>query len=140
MSLFKKKIVIDPVTSNLVNRIAPGCSVAGEFNLDGGMLVQGQVTGSPMVVRNGPLLIESGGKLMGRVEVHGDVFVFGAIGDAEAHEGGVTLEVHGTLHVGETGKVFGHVVMQRLASYDGATINALSLKTMKPAGEEKIAQ
>lgn len=139
MSLFKKKVVIDPVTSNLVHRIAPGSSVAGEFVLEGGMLVQGQVTGSPMLVRNGPLVIELGGKLMGRVEVFGDVFVFGSVGDPEAHDGGVSLEVHGTVHVASTGKTYGHMSVQHLASYEGATINS-TLKTIKPTVEEKAAQ
>ncbi|WP_291517422.1 polymer-forming cytoskeletal protein [Acidovorax sp.] len=122
--MFKKIIEIDPVAQNLVNRIAPGTSVSGQFHSEGGLLIQGKANCTDMRVVNGPLVLQEGASLTGTIVVHGDAFLFGKLGDATSPHGGVNLEVHGAVHVATTAETFGQIACQSLATYKGCQLNS----------------
>ncbi len=127
--LFSKTIEIDPVRHNLVNRIAPGTQVEGAIKTTGGLLVQGRITGKTLEVTGGPLVLQVGGVLLGKVVVVGDCYLFGIAGDPNLPNGGLDLEVHGTVHVAKTAKTYGAMACQQLASYAGGAINS-SIRTI----------
>lgn len=121
---FSKTIEIDPVRHNLVNRIAPGTEVEGAIKTTGGLLVQGRITGKTLEVTGGPLVLQVGGVLLGKVVVVGDCYLFGTAGDQGLPNGGLDLEVHGTVHVAKTAKTYGALACQQLATYAGGSINS----------------
>lgn len=121
---FSKTIEIDPVRQNLVNRIAPGTEASGAIKTNGGLLVQGRVTGQTLEVNGGPLVLQEGGILLGKVVVVGDCYLFGTAGDQTLPNGGLDLEVHGTVHVAKTARTFGSLACQHLATYAGGSINS----------------
>ena len=130
MSLFQKKIEIDPVQQNLVNRIAPGAEFSGLFRSAGGLLIQGRATGAPMEITAGPLVVQAGGVLLGKVIVIGDCYIFGQAGDPNLPDGGLDLEVHGTVHAANTSKTYGAIACQNLATYVGCDLNS-TLRTIQ---------
>ena len=120
----KKTIQIDPVTANVVNRVAEGTRVSGEYHSDGGVLVQGHIEGAPVTVKNGPLIVLDGASVSGQVIVHGDAYIFGAAGSARFPAGGLEMVVHGVLHVAATGETFGSVSCRQLETYAGCRLNS----------------
>lgn len=137
--MFKKKIEIDPVAQNLVNRIAPGTVVTGTFSSEGGLLVQGEVHCARMEVRNGPLIVQAEGKLKGNIVVTGDVWIFGQAGEANAQEGALYLEVHGAVHVAAGARTYGTIACQTLATYSGCQLNS-TVKTIPVAMAPKAGE
>ncbi|MDX9956491.1 MAG: polymer-forming cytoskeletal protein [Anaerolineae bacterium] len=120
----KKKILIDPVSANIVNRVAEGTKVRGEYHSDGGLLLQGEIQGTPLIVSNGPLIVMAGATVSGEVVVHGDVYVFGSAGSARFPAGGLDMVVHGVLHVASTGETFGSISCKQLETYAGCRLNS----------------
>jgi len=121
---FTKKVMIDPVQQNITNRIAAGTVLKGEYMSKEGLLVQGSVCGEPLVIEGGILIIEAGGQLLGRVRVMGDCYIFGQAGDPSHVDGGLDLEVYGTIHVAATGVTHGAIAFHHLASYEGSSLNS----------------
>ena len=75
-------LTIDPIAMNVVNRVAAGSVLSGELTFEGGLLVQGEVSGHLRV--NGRLIVWTGGVVRGRVEVSGDFYLFGQLGEPGA--------------------------------------------------------
>lgn len=123
--LFNKRIEIDPVRDNLVNRVASGAYLRGSMKTNGGMLVQGTIHGETLEISNGPLVLHEEGVLLGKVTVLGDCYIFGRAGDENLPNGGLELEVHGTVHVAKTARTFGTIACQHLATYAGGAINSV---------------
>ena len=120
----KKTIQIDPVSANVVNRVAEGTKVRGEYHSDGGVLVQGEIEGSPLTVKNGPLIVMEGATVSGQIVVHGDAYIFGSAGSARFAAGGLDMVVHGVLHVASTGETFGTLSCRQLETYAGCRLNS----------------
>lgn len=114
-------VVIDPVAMNIVNKIAGGTIAAGKITTEGGLLVEGQFTGEVKVTK-GPLVLMEGAKLAGQIEVDGDAYVFGVIGEANAEP--TNLTVTGELHLTSTSEIHGHARFGKLATYEGAKLHA----------------
>lgn len=130
----KQIMVLDPVRDNVVNRLAKGGSFRGDWDCQGGLLCDGVLTGSPLVVREGPLILTQTGRLMGRVVVNGDVFVFGQAGQPDDLLTAPQLDLvcHGTLYVAEGAVVYGTVAYGKIAIYDGGELSA-SVKPIREA-------
>ena len=114
-------LVIDPVRMNIVNRVAAGTALAGEFNFKGGLLLQGDITGSGDVA--GRLVVWHGARLTGRFKVLGDLYVLGHLGaDVEGVDEATEVECLGTAFVASTGMSTGRIIAARLRMYDGAVL------------------
>ena len=74
MKLPQDTLTIDPIAMNVVNRVAAGSRLAGDLQFDGGLLVQGEISGQIRV--NGRLIIWKGGVVRGTVHVQGDLYLF----------------------------------------------------------------
>ncbi|EHR70119.1 Integral membrane protein CcmA involved in cell shape determination [Burkholderiales bacterium JOSHI_001] len=114
-------LVIDPVRMNIVNRVAAGTSLAGDFSFKGGLLLQGELTGSGDVA--GRLVVWHGARLTGRFKVLGDLYVLGRLGfDVEGEDEATEVECLGTAFVASTGVSTGRIIAARLRMYDGAVL------------------
>jgi cytoskeletal protein CcmA (bactofilin family) len=121
-------LTIDPIAMNVVNRVAPGSVLSGELTFDGGLLVQGEVSGHIRV--NGRLIVWTGGVVRGRVEVSGDFYLFGRLGDAGADVLATHLACQGMAFVSKTGVSTGSLEARRLQLYEGADLQG-PFKTLK---------
>jgi cytoskeletal protein CcmA (bactofilin family) len=128
--------VIDPVRMNIVNKIAAGTKSSGALDCSGGMVLQGFHRGE-LIVRDGPLVLWEGSKLIGRTIVYGDAYVFGSLGDASEQQGSIT--VMGTLFLTAKAVVFGRMRYRKLSTYDGAQIHG-TLETLTDDPEKKASQ
>ncbi len=131
MSSKETTLVIDPVAMNIRNRICEESISRGTSEFGSGLLIQGQHHGR-LVVRGGPLVIYDGAYLTGEIEVYGDVFVFGQVGGTDSEAVNTVLTVHGTLHLTGRALAYGRLKFVRIATYDGAQMNA-ALETIKEA-------
>ena len=125
-------LTLDPIAMNVVNRVAPGSALSGELTFEGGLLVQGELSGNIRV--NGRLIIWTGGVVRGRVEVIGDFYLFGRLGDAGADVQATQLACHGMAFVSKTGVSTGTLEARRLQLYEGADLQG-PFKTLKPKPE-----
>lgn len=131
-------LVIDPVKMNIVNRVAAGTTLEGEFHIKGGLLLQGTMRGHGKVA--GRLVIWSGGRLTGRYKVMGDVYVLGQLGDeVDGTDDGTVVECLGTAYVSSTGVSTGHIVAARLRMYDGAVLQG-PFSTLRPEQAPPVLQ
>ena len=121
-------LTIDPVAMNVVNRVAVGGRLHGELEFNGGLLVQGEVSGHIRV--NGPLIIWTGGVVRGRIRVLGDLYLFGQLGVTEGSAQDTQLECHGMAYVAQTGVSTGTLMAKRLQLYEGADLRG-PFKTLK---------
>ncbi|KRB98874.1 cell shape determination protein CcmA [Hydrogenophaga sp. Root209] len=121
-------LTIDPVAMNVVNRVAAGGRLQGELEFNGGLLVQGEISGHIRV--NGPLIIWTGGVVRGRIRVLGDLYLFGHLGAAGAGAVETSLECQGMAYVSKTGVSTGTLMARRLQLYDGANLQG-PFKTLK---------
>ena len=119
---------------NVVNRVAPGSALSGELTFEGGLLVQGELSGQIQV--NGSLIIWTGGVVRGRVAVSGDFYLFGRLGDADADVQATQLACHGMAFVSKTGVSTGTLQARRLQLYEGADLQG-PFKTLKPKPEAR---
>ncbi len=114
-------LVIDPVKMNIVNRIASGTVLDGEYRFEGGLLLQGTLRGHGEI--NGRLVIWHTGQLVGKFRVLGELYVMGHLGGVvDTVDESTELECHGTAYVASTGVCTGAIVAAKLRMYDGATL------------------
>jgi len=122
-------LVIDPVQMNIVNRVAEGTELAGEFRFNGGLLLQGALHGSGDIV--GKLVIWHDAQLIGHFRIFGDLYVFGRLGargdevDESTH-----VECQGTAYMASTAVSTGTLTAVRLRMYDGAVLQG-PFKTLR---------
>jgi cytoskeletal protein CcmA (bactofilin family) len=121
-------LTIDPIAMNVVSRVAAGSVLSGELTFEGGLLVQGEVSGHLRV--NGRLIVWTGGVVRGRVEVNGDFYLFGRLGDPSADAGATHLACDGMAFVSKTGVSTGTLEARRLQLYEGANLQG-PFKTLK---------
>lgn len=121
-------LTIDPIAMNVVSRVAAGSVLSGELTFEGGLLVQGEVSGHLRV--NGRLIVWTGGVVRGRVEVNGDFYLFGRLGDPGADAQATHLACHGMAFVSKTGVSTGTLEARRLQLYEGADLQG-PFKTLK---------
>lgn len=114
---------------HVVNRVAAGSQLAGDLRFEGGLLVQGEVSGNIRV--NGRLIIWKGGLVHGTIRVHGDFYLFGQLGAQDATAQGTLLECIGMAYVAQTGVSTGTLMAKRLQLYEGADLQG-PFKTLKP--------
>jgi cytoskeletal protein CcmA (bactofilin family) len=121
-------LVIDPLSMNIVNRIAPDSNIAGEVTFSGGLLVQGSLTGSGHVL--GRLVVWHDAQVQGHFQVMGDLYVFGRIGEVGADANKTVIECMGTAYIASTAATTGTITAQRLRLYEGADLQG-PFKTIK---------
>jgi len=121
-------LTIDPIAMNVVSRVAAGSMLSGELTFEGGLLVQGEVSGHLRV--NGRLIVWTGGVVRGRVEVSGDFYLFGRLGDPGADVQATHLACQGMAFVSKTGVSTGTLEARRLQLYEGADLQG-PFKTLK---------
>lgn len=121
-------LTLDPIAMNVVNRVAAGTVLDGDLQFDGGLLVQGEVSGQVRV--NGRLIVWTGGVVRGRVRVSGDLYLFGQLGAAGGNPHDTSLECQGMAYVSKTGVSTGTLMARRLQLYEGADLQG-PFKTLK---------
>lgn len=121
-------LTLDPIAMNVVNRVAAGTQLNGELQFDGGLLVQGEISGHIRV--NGRLIVWTGGVIKGRVRVTGDLYLFGQLGAPGAGAHDTSLECQGMAYVSKTGVSTGTLMARRLQLYEGADLQG-PFKTLK---------
>lgn len=113
-------LVIDPLGMNIVNRIAPESHVRGDVAFQGGLMVQGHLTGSGQVF--GRLIVWHDAQVQGHFRVVGDLYVFGRIGAVGADATETVIECMGTAYIASTASTTGTITAQRLRLYEGADL------------------
>ena len=131
MKLPQDTLTIDPIAMNVVNRVAAGCRLDGDLQFDGGLLVQGEISGQIRV--NGRLIVWKGGIVRGTVRVQGDFYLFGQLGASDASAQDTHLECLGMAYVAQTGVSTGTLMAKRLQLYEGADLRG-PFKTLKLGG------
>ena len=121
-------LTIDPVAMNVVNRVAAGSQLGGDLRFEGGLLVQGDLSGLLHV--NGNLIVWMGGVVRGRIRVMGDLYLFGRLGSEGAGPNATTMECHGMAYVARSGVSTGTLMARRLQLYEGADLQG-PFKTLK---------
>jgi hypothetical protein len=120
MSGIQDTLTIDPVAMNVVNRVAPGCRLSGELVYEGGVLLQGEMSGQIRI--KGPLIVWGGGLIHGRIKVYGDLYLFGQFGLDEGRSLESQLKCNGTAFVSHSGVTTGTLLARRLQIYEGADL------------------
>lgn len=113
-------LTLDPIAMNVVNRVAAGSALSGNLSFEGGLLVQGELSGQIRV--NGRLIIWTGGLVSGQIEVTGDLYLFGHLGEPGADVRATQLACHGMVFVSKTGVSTGTLEARRLQLYEGADL------------------
>ena len=131
MKLPQDTLTIDPIAMNVVNRVAAGCRLDGDLVFEGGLLVQGEISGQIRV--NGRLIVWKGGIVRGTVRVQGDLYLFGQLGATDASAQDTRLECVGMAYVAQTGVSTGTLMAKRLQLYEGADLRG-PFKTLKLGG------
>ena len=121
-------LTIDPIAMNVVNRVAAGSQLNGELQFEGGLLVQGELSGHVRV--NGRLIVWTGAVVKGRIRVFGDIYLFGRLGADGGDPSDTSLECHGMAYVSKTGVSTGTLLARRLQLYEGADLQG-PFKTLK---------
>ena len=121
-------LTLDPIAMNVVNRVAAGTRLDGDLQFDGGLLVQGEINGNVRV--NGRLIVWTGGLVRGRIQVNGDLYLFGRLGADGASPHDTSLECQGMAYVSKTGVSTGTLMARRLQLYEGADLQG-PFKTLK---------
>lgn len=123
-------LTIDPIAMNVVNRVAAGTRLGGNLHFEGGLLVQGELSGD--VTINGRLIVWNGGLVHGKVHVKGDFYLFGQLGAPGADADDTHLKCMGCAYVANTGVATGTLSAARLALYEGADLQG-PFRTIKVA-------
>lgn len=124
-------LTVDPIAMNVVNRVAAGSRLSGDLQFEGGLLVQGEISGRIRV--NGRLIIWKGGVIKGNVRVQGDFYLFGHLGAQDASAEDTQLECLGMAYVAQSGVSTGTLMAKRLQLYEGADLRG-PFKTLKLGG------
>ncbi len=122
-------MTLDPATMNVVSRVAAGSHLNGRLLFDGGVLVQGQLSGH--IVVRGHLVVWHDATVRGRLSVHGDVYVFGNLGDAGGPDAATSVECSGMVCVAQSGRSHAALLARRLQLYEGADVKG-PFKTLRP--------
>lgn len=130
-------IVIDPVGMNIVNRVAPGTVLEGDSTWIGGLLVQGSIKGN-IKISGGPLVLDDGAVIAGKVQCVGDVYLFGKIDQAAA---GQFSEVvcTGAAFLAETLVAEADISAAGFKLFNGAQING-RLRTITAAEQQQLTK
>jgi cytoskeletal protein CcmA (bactofilin family) len=128
VTLPQDTLTIDPIAMNVVSRVAAGSVLSGDLTFEGGLLVQGEVSGHLRV--NGRLIVWTGGVVRGQVKVNGDFYLFGRLGDPGADVAATHLACDGMAFVSKTGVSTGTLEARRLQLYEGADLQG-PFKTLK---------
>jgi hypothetical protein len=123
-------LTIDPIALNVVNRVASGTRLDGTLHFDGGLLVQGELSGDITV--NGRLIVWGGGSVRGNIHVKGDLYLFGQLGATGAAPEDTHLKCMGCAFVANTGVATGTLLATRLSLYEGADLRG-PFRTIKSA-------
>lgn len=121
-------LVIDPLSMNIINRIAPESIMRGDVSFSGGVLVQGYLAGSGQVL--GRMVVWHGAQVSGHFRVVGDLYVFGRIGAVGAEAKSTVIECLGTAYIASSAATTGTITAQRLRLYEGADLQG-PFKTIK---------
>lgn len=137
MTKRQTSLVIDPVAMNITNKIAADTLSGGTLTCKSGLLLEGEHRGELVV--HGTLVCTAGSRLVGKSIVHGDVYVFGQLGDGQGDKSQLT--VHGTLHLTKDAVAYGDMECARFATYDGAKIQGgfTTLVSPEPQAETSCA-
>lgn len=134
-------LVIDPVKMQIVNRIAAGTVLGGDFHFKGGLLLQGTLQGLGEIA--GRLVVWHDARLVGRFRVLGDLYLLGHLGDATTSEDEVDehteVECQGTAYVASTGVSTGTLIAAKLRMYDGAILQG-PFRTLRNAQSLPVLQ
>ncbi len=122
---------------NIVNRVAAGCRLEGNLQFDGGLIVQGEISGIIRV--NGRLIVWKGGVVRGAVTVLGDLYLFGQLGATDGSAQDTQIECVGMAYVAQTGMSTGTLMAKRLQLYEGADLRG-PFKTLKLGGNLPVLQ
>jgi len=125
-------LTLDPIAMNVVNRVAAGTHLDGQLHFEGGLLVQGELSGQIQV--NGRLIVWTDGEVRGRIRVAGDLYLFGRLGAADADALDTTVECTGMVCVAQTGVSTATLIARRLQLYEGAHMRG-PFKTLKQGSE-----
>lgn len=128
VNISQDTLTIDPIAMNLVNRVAAGSVLSGDLTFEGGLLVQGEISGHLRI--NGRLIVWTGGVVRGQVEVSEDFYLFGQLGEPGADVQATHLACHGMAFVAKTGVSTGTLEARRLQLYEGADLQG-PFKTLK---------
>ncbi len=137
-------LTLDPVALHITNRVAAGSLISGSQQFEGGLLVQGTLSGTVRV--HGRLVIWAGAVVRGQVVVMGDAYIFGHLGeqgaDPQLAARTTQLECMGTAYVAGTATSTGTLMAQRLQMYEGANLQG-PFKTLRssralPVLNEKV--
>lgn len=123
-------LTLDPVAMNVVNRIAAGSRLDGQLQFEGGLLVQGELSGNCEV--RGRLIVWQGAQVCGRIRVMGDLYLLGRLGQPDAPPAASEVECHGTAWIASTGVSTATLRAQRLQLYEGADLQG-PFHTLRPA-------
>ena len=123
-------LTIDPIAMNVVNRVATGSHLGGTLHFEGGVLVQGELSGDITV--NGRLIVWSGGAVRGNIHVKGDFYLFGHLGAIGAAADETHLKCLGCAFVANTAVATGTLSAARLSLYEGADLQG-PFRTIKAA-------
>ena len=126
-----ESIVINPVAMNIVNRVAAGGHLSGNFHCKGGLLVEGTLEGE-IEVLDGPLVLMPQGVLAGKITAKGEAYLFGTIrprSDSQPSE----LDVGGAAFLAETLRAHADISAAAIKSYVGAQVEG-RIRTAQPAG------
>jgi hypothetical protein len=123
-----ESISIDPVRMNIVNRIASGTRFVGTIECEGGLLIEGQFSGTASVV-NGPLVLLQAAVFAGDINCSGDAFLFGTV--EEKADGSLSeLVCGGAVFMAETLIAKANVTAAAFKTYDGAQVEG-RIKTVR---------
>lgn len=116
----KKHITINPVAEGIVNRIAAGTVQSGNLTYQGGLWIEGKLSGD--VVIDGPLVLDVGAELSGRIHVRGArACLLGRVTPpADGHS--TDIVVDGIVQFGETLVAQANITAHAIDYYEGARI------------------
>jgi hypothetical protein len=130
MTVDQDVLTLDPIAMNVVNRVAAGSDLHGDLAFDGGLLVQGSLSGTVHV--HGSLIVWAGATVSGRLRVAGDFYLFGRLGAPGEPVSSTTLECLGQAYVASSGVSTGTLLARRLQLYEGADLQG-PFKTLRGA-------
>ncbi len=125
-----ESIVIDPVAMKIVNRIAPGTKYEGTLECEGGVIVEGIISGT-LSVRGGPLVLMPSGVARGMLACDGDAYLFGTI-EALPNGEPSELDAFGAVFLTETVNAKANITAGAFKTYEGSQVDG-RIKTVKRA-------
>lgn len=111
----EQNIEINFRSANIQSRIPEGSSINGDYKCSTGLLVEGELKGGSYTVTNGPMVVMESGRISGRLNVRGDLYVLGVV----ECENGI---VEGTVHLGATGKMYGSLKADSYKVHAGSVL------------------